>query len=302
MVAQVCSHAGAASSSAPSSRWSTSRRDRGPSCRPRTLIRLRHPSTRPPSSLPLCCCDRHRPLRRRIRSREFYRGKTVRITVGSASAAATTAMRRLVARHLGRHIPGNPTVVVQNMPGAGSEQGRRLRRLQAPKDGTAIGAIQPGAVLQPLRSTSRCRTIRRSSSCSAAPPSDVYLCMVRADAPAKTFRTTVRARRIIGTPARARPSATCRSCSSTCSARNSPDRRLCRRRKMMIAIERNEVQGMCGMSWSSISMQHTDWLQERICSTIVQEDLTGHPELNSAGRAAGDSTSPRPRRTGRSWS
>src|SRR5262249_41989497 len=80
----------------------------------------------------------------------FYRGKTVTITVGSAVGGGYDTYARLVGRHLGRFIPGNPTVVVQNIPGAGSNKAASYVALQAPKDGTAIGAVQAGAVLQPL--------------------------------------------------------------------------------------------------------------------------------------------------------
>src|ERR1700686_5478872 len=82
----------------------------------------------------------------------FYRGKTVGITVGSAAGGGYDTYARLVARHLGRHIPGNPTIIVQNMPGAGSNKAWSYVALQAPKDGTAIGAVQAGAILQPLLS------------------------------------------------------------------------------------------------------------------------------------------------------
>src|ERR1700754_4841006 len=80
----------------------------------------------------------------------FYRGKTVSITVGSAVGGGYDTYARLVGRHLGRHIPGNPTIVVQNIPGAGSNKAASFVALQAPKDGTAIGAIQSGAIIQPL--------------------------------------------------------------------------------------------------------------------------------------------------------
>src|SRR5215475_11833263 len=83
---------------------------------------------------------------------EFYRGKTVRITVGSAVGGGFDGYARLVARHFGKHIPGNPTVVVQNIPGSGSNKSASYVALQAPKDGTAIGAIQPGALMQKLHS------------------------------------------------------------------------------------------------------------------------------------------------------
>src|SRR5262245_63815311 len=67
----------------------------------------------------------------------FYRGKTVTITVGSAVGGGYDTYARLVGRHLGRHIPGNPTIVVQNIPGAGSNKDASFVALQAPKDGTA---------------------------------------------------------------------------------------------------------------------------------------------------------------------
>src|SRR5690242_857912 len=81
---------------------------------------------------------------------QFFRGKTVNMYIGSAVGGGYDAYGRLVARHLGKHIPGNPLVVPQNMPGAGSNKAAGYVALQAPRDGTAIGAIQPGAVLWTL--------------------------------------------------------------------------------------------------------------------------------------------------------
>src|SRR2546430_1892533 len=72
----------------------------------------------------------------------FYRGKTVTISVGSAVGGGYDTCARLVGRHLGRYIPGNPSVIVQNVPGAGSNKAATYVALQAPKDGTAIGAVQ----------------------------------------------------------------------------------------------------------------------------------------------------------------
>src|ERR1043166_7207547 len=80
----------------------------------------------------------------------FYRGKTVTITVGSAVGGGYDTYARLVGRHLGRHIPGNPTVVVQNIPGAGSNKAAPYVARQAPRDAPAIGALQSGAIIQPL--------------------------------------------------------------------------------------------------------------------------------------------------------
>ncbi len=70
----------------------------------------------------------------------FYRGKSLTITVGSAAGGGFDAYARLVSRHLGCHVPGHPNDVVQNIPGAGSNRAASYVALQAPKDGTAIGA------------------------------------------------------------------------------------------------------------------------------------------------------------------
>src|SRR5262245_20629266 len=79
-----------------------------------------------------------------------FRGKDINLYVGSGAGGPYDAYARLLGRHLGKHLPGNPAVVVQNMPGA---SGRRLINFMfnvAPKDGTAIATIQRGNAFEPL--------------------------------------------------------------------------------------------------------------------------------------------------------
>ncbi|MBX9738478.1 MAG: hypothetical protein K2X62_00310 [Beijerinckiaceae bacterium] len=86
----------------------------------------------------------------------FYKGKTVRILVGGAAGAAYDFVGRAIATHLGRHIPGEPNVVVENMPGAASIVMTNYLYNRAPRDGTAIGMPLNGIVLEPrLKSLSR---------------------------------------------------------------------------------------------------------------------------------------------------
>jgi len=79
---------------------------------------------------------------------DFYRGKTVQIFVGLSPGGEYDVHARLVARHLGRHIPGNPTIVVQNMPGAGGLLMANHFYNLAPKDGTALGVVSNGLLAQ----------------------------------------------------------------------------------------------------------------------------------------------------------
>src|SRR4029078_7899963 len=80
----------------------------------------------------------------------FYKGKQISVIVGSSSGGGYDTYARLLARHFGSGMPGNPTMVVQNMSGAGSNRAAGYIYSVAPKDGTAAAAIFPGAVLQPL--------------------------------------------------------------------------------------------------------------------------------------------------------
>jgi tripartite-type tricarboxylate transporter receptor subunit TctC len=214
----------------------------------------------------------------------FYRGKTVTITVGSAVGGGFDAYARLVARHLGKYVPGNPTIIVQNIPGAGSNKAASYIALQAPKDGTAIGAVQAGAILQPLFSD---QTVPHDPSklvMLGSANRSVYLCLVRSDAPVKTFQEAFDKEVIIGTSGEG------------ASLRDFPVMLVnvlgvrlrliggyAGSREIIIAMERNEVQGMCGMDWSSISTQQSGWISSGFVRLLAQEDLRGHPDMNKMG-------------------
>jgi tripartite-type tricarboxylate transporter receptor subunit TctC len=80
----------------------------------------------------------------------FYTGKTVRIIVGFSAGGGYDHYARVLARHIGRHIPGNPNVIVQNMPGAASLNSVKHLAAVAPTDGTVINAFNPGLIIQSL--------------------------------------------------------------------------------------------------------------------------------------------------------
>src|SRR3569832_111668 len=85
---------------------------------------------------------------------DFYRGRIVTLLVGYSTGGGYDTYARILARHMGRHIPGNPTIVVQNAPGAGSMRAANMLYNVAPKDGTAFGMFGRGIALEPLIGTS----------------------------------------------------------------------------------------------------------------------------------------------------
>jgi tripartite-type tricarboxylate transporter receptor subunit TctC len=216
---------------------------------------------------------------------QFFRRKTVTITIGSAVGGGYDGYGRLVARHLGKHIPGNPTVVAQNMPGAGSNKAAGYIALQAPKDGTAIGAIQPGAVLWSLLFDQPVPHDASKLVSIGSATRDVYLCLVRSDTGVKSFQEVLGQKEVIigaaqeGSAIRDMPTVLV----NILGAKLRLVTGYAGSREVMIAIERNEVQGICGMGWSSISMQHTDWLKSGFIKILAQEDLRGQPEVTQMG-------------------
>ena len=214
----------------------------------------------------------------------FYRGKTVTITVGSAVGGGFDAYARLVGHHLGRFIPGNPTIIVQNIPGAGSNKAASYVALQAPKDGTVIGALQAIAITQPLISDQPVPHDPSKFNMLGSANSSVYFCVVRADAPVKSFQEAFEKEAIIGTSTQG---ATLHDYPIMLVNVLGVKLRLVTgyagSREIMIAMERNEVQGMCGMDWSSFLTQQRDWVSSGFARLLAQEDLNGHPVMNKMG-------------------
>lgn len=85
-----------------------------------------------------------------VRAQDYFKGKTFTIVVGFSPAGGFDNYARNLQRYLGKHIPGNPTVIVQNMPGAGSLTSVRYLDLTAPKDGTVMTIFNPGLITQSI--------------------------------------------------------------------------------------------------------------------------------------------------------
>ncbi|MGH6741366.1 MAG: Bug family tripartite tricarboxylate transporter substrate binding protein, partial [Bradyrhizobium sp.] len=129
---------------------------------------------------------------------QFFKGRQISLVVGSSPGGGYDTYARLLARHFGDAVPGRPTVVVQNMSGAGSNRAAGFIYSVAPKDGTAIGAIFPGAVLQPLLSDIPVPHDPSKLVYLGSANSDVYVCFVRADAAVKTFKDLLATELIVG--------------------------------------------------------------------------------------------------------
>src|SRR5947209_18119190 len=114
---------------------------------------------------------------------DYYAGKSIDLLIGAPPGGGYDIYARALARHYGRHIPGQPTIVAKNMPGAGSARAAGFISTMAPKDGTAIAAIMPGAVMGPLLEEKAEALFDPAKVLYLAPPITAPACASRAWAP-----------------------------------------------------------------------------------------------------------------------
>jgi tripartite-type tricarboxylate transporter receptor subunit TctC len=215
---------------------------------------------------------------------DFFKGKQVSIIVGSSAGGGYDTYARLIARHLGNHIPGNPGVVVQNMPGAGSNKATGYVYTVAPKDGTVMGAVFPGVILDPLIGDAHVQHDPNKLVYVGSANSDVYICMLRTDAPAKTFKDAFTHQVILGA---SNTGGTTRDLPAMLNNLLGTKFKVVSgyagSKEINLAMERNEVQGSCGIGWTGLTTMHPDWFSKKLISVVAQASMKGHPELNKMG-------------------
>jgi tripartite-type tricarboxylate transporter receptor subunit TctC len=216
---------------------------------------------------------------------QFFRGKQINLVVGSSPGGGYDIYARLLGRHLAKHLPGNPVVVVSNMPGAASNTAAAHIYNVAPKDGTVIGALQTSAVLDPLfGDAARAKHDASKFIYLGSATIDYYVCIARADAAVKSFKDVFSRELIIGA---SQPGTSTRDFPALLNSMAGTRFRIVSgypgTREITLAIEKNEVQGLCGFSWSSLSAQKPDWLKTGFIRVLAQEHDKGHIAVNRMG-------------------
>lgn len=218
-------------------------------------------------------------------SQSFYKGRTIAIIVGSSAGGGYDAYARLMARFLGRHVPGTPNVIVSNMPGAGSNVMAAHVAVSAVKDGTIIGApfsTQPLAGI--LEDTTRLRYEPMKLRYLGSATADLFVCVARPDAPAKTFADTFKTEIVVGGTAETGSTGYLPVLlNNVLGSKFKPVLGYPGSREIMAAIEKGEVHGMCGINWASLKTQYATLLSEKKIKVLVQENASGADELDKQG-------------------
>ena len=215
------------------------------------------------------------------RAADFYAGKTLSFIVGADAAGGYDVYARAIAKHLARFIPGAPTVVVQNMPGAGSGKAAAYVYSIAPKDGTTIGALMPGAIIDPLlQKHSTGGFVATKFSYLGSADSDARVCVTGPSSKITTFdqamtqKTTIAATQTGGSTsdyAFMTKNATGAKLDIVNGYKGTAE--------VLVAIERGEAEGLCGIDWSSFKTQRSQWLRDKTAHVIVQSAVAPNAEL-----------------------
>ncbi|MDB5571354.1 MAG: efflux transporter protein [Hyphomicrobiales bacterium] len=213
----------------------------------------------------------------------FYKGKQITIIVGSSPGGGYDTYARLIARHMPKHIPGAPTVIVQNMPGAGSNVAANYIYNVAPKDGTIIGAYQSGVVLEPLLGKTPIKHDPSKSIYLGSANDDVYICLARADSKVHEFKDLFSNELLVAASQSSSTSDYPAVINAVLGTKFKIVSGYPGSREISLAVERGEAQGACGLAWPSINVTQPGWFNSGAVKVIVQTHATGHPELNAKG-------------------
>jgi tripartite-type tricarboxylate transporter receptor subunit TctC len=206
-------------------------------------------------------------------------GKNVTLIIGFGAGGGYDLWGRLVARHIGKHLPGNPTVVPQNMPGAGSYVAASHIYGAAPKDGTVFAIIARDAALGPLSNAPGARFDATKMSWLGSPTREHNVCIANATAKVKTANALGDTELILGDTG---PGTGTRSYPKVLNDllgykfklvsgfRSSAD--------VFLAMERGEVDGICE-SLDSINQRKPDWIANKTVNVLLQAGAESRPEL-----------------------
>jgi len=217
---------------------------------------------------------------------EFYRGKSITMLVGSGAGGGYDTYARIFARHMSRHLPGNPAIIAKNMPAAAGLAAASTLYTTADKDGSTIAAFTNGAAMEPLFGNTSARYDAQKFNWLGSIGKLQNVCATWHQSPVKTIEAA-RAREVIVAAAGAT--------SNTAIVPKALNALIGTKFKVVagydtgagltLSIERGEAEGICGLSWSTIKASRPHWIRDKLLNIIVQmglQKLSDLPDVPSA--------------------
>jgi hypothetical protein len=210
---------------------------------------------------------------------DFYRNRSsISLIIGYSVGGGYDAYARLVARYIGKHIPGEPSIVPQQMTGAGSLRAANYMFSVAPKDGTVLGIFSRSMGIAPLLGQAQFDS--RKFTWLGSVTDDDTTCVTWNSSPIKTWDDFLRKpSKLGGLGADADPDIWALLYKNVFGARVQLVSGYPGTNDVVLAMERGEVDGLCGLSWSTIKTRHAEWLTNHSANIIVQAALKKEPEI-----------------------
>ncbi|HYI90125.1 MAG TPA: hypothetical protein VEY05_09525 [Beijerinckiaceae bacterium] len=201
---------------------------------------------------------------------ESLAGKTVSMVIGFGPGGGYDQWGRAVARHIGKHLPGNPTVVPQNMPGAGSLLAANHIYNTAPKDGTVMGIIARDAALAELTDMKGARFDARKFSWLGSPATETNVCIAFHTAKVKTAKDLFERELIIGNTGPGTGTYTYpKALNGLVGTKFKIISGFPSSTEVFLAMERGEVEGICESLDSALG-KRPDWIAEKKINILFQ--------------------------------
>jgi tripartite-type tricarboxylate transporter receptor subunit TctC len=211
---------------------------------------------------------------------DFYKGQTVTIILSSAAGGGYDAVARTLAQHLPKHIPGNPQVVVKNMPGAGGIVAANFLYNVAPKDGLTIGGLQNNVPFEPLYGTKEANFDPTKFHWLGTPSRETAILTVWHTAPAKNWEEARTAELTMGSSGQnSTPSFYGRLLQETLGLKLKIIVGYESQTHAFLAMERGEIHGYPSVFYNSIVATKPTWVKEGKVKFLVQMGMEKEPEL-----------------------
>jgi len=210
---------------------------------------------------------------------DFYSGRTLTVLVGHSVGGGYDLYARMLARFLGRHIPGQPGVVVQNMPGAGGLRVTNYLYSVAPKDGSVIATFSRSIPILPLLAPPASFDATRLSWLGSM-SGDTSLCLTSGKSAIRTWQDMLSKPVVMGGQSFGADSDIyARLYKNVLHARIKLVSGYPGTNDITLAMERGEVDGICGLSWGTLKIAHPGWLRDGSVNFLLQAALKKDPEL-----------------------
>jgi tripartite-type tricarboxylate transporter receptor subunit TctC len=209
----------------------------------------------------------------------FYKGRTINLLIGYSVGGGYDLYARLLSRHIGRHIPGNPNVVPQSMPGAGSLKVVNYLSQVAPKDGTAIGTFGRSLPLYPLLIAPADFDGTKLGYLGSI-TQDTSICISWHTSPIQNWNDLLTKEYRAGGEGRgSEPDVFANVLQKVFGSNTRLVTGYPGTAEMTLAMERGELDGLCGISYSTLQSIHNDWLVQKKVNILVQASLEKHPAI-----------------------